>query len=104
MLRAEFQLNSYAMDTTSPLPQTLDQRGWKMRRTRALLGSRTTIRLREVPEGFNGRRSLTSGHFRATVRRLGGPVRCGLAPTLRMSCFEIPTLERNYMTRALREP
>src|SRR5262249_1232939 len=40
------------MDTTSPLPETLDRRRRRGRRRHALHRSRTTIRVREVPESF----------------------------------------------------
>jgi len=47
------------------------------RRRRALLRSRTTIRVREVLEGFNGRRSLASNHFRTILVVFRGLERCG---------------------------
>jgi len=57
------------------------------RRRRAFSDLGQLFRLPEVSEGFKGRRNRESNHFRTILAAFRGLERCGLAPTLRMSCF-----------------
>jgi hypothetical protein len=59
----------------------------RRRRKGALLRSRTTIRLREVPESFDGLEASLLAIPGQFLRHFGGPERCGVALTVRISCF-----------------
>src|SRR5215472_12835544 len=62
------------MDTTSPLPETLDRRGQEVRRRHALLRSRTTIRLSEVPRALTGQPLLRVADFHVSLCQGEGAV------------------------------